>query len=265
MSDSEKTKVERLIKDIENVAENQDRRNWVRKSFMYPPSLAQMIERYAHAHKLIEQDVAITGDWYFFQHKSERLDRDDSLHLVITACEEQCYKCGGNIEALTIAQFVKRLGYICEKCDPTLGDKRILRKMEINRELDRKHEVLEAKVNDDMDIVEAFENERTINRLLLEDALTSDIGKRLDKFIQGWGSYTDADGKIILQEFVIELKQRKERHVELKQVRKVLVEKTSDAILLGKRRRRMQKASLQNADAENGLLEDVESLTKEKL
>lgn len=265
MSDSEKTKVERLIKEIENVDQNQDHRNWRPKHFLYPPSLADMIERYAHAHKLTEQDVAITGDWYFFQHKSERLDRDDSLHLVITACEEQCYKCGGKIEALTIARIVKRLGYLCQKCDPTLGDKRILRKMEINRELDRKHEVLEAKVNDDMDIVEAFENERLINQLLLEEVLTPDIVKRLDTFIQKWGSFTDADGKAILQEFSTELKQRKERHVELKQVRKVLIEKTSDAILLAKRRKRMQEASVHNADAENKLLKDSESLRNENL
>jgi hypothetical protein len=263
MNDSEKRKVETLMKDIENIAENQDPRNWTGTHFNFPPSLMAMMERYAHAHKLNMQDVAITGVWFYFQYKNVRLDRDDSFHLVVTACEEQCFKCGGKIEAGILVQNNKRLGYFCENCDPTLADKRILRKMQINRELDRKHEVLEAKVNDEALTLEAIDNEKTIYRLLVEEESMDKIAKKLNDFLDNWGNLPESDATTTLKGLVTELNQRKKRMIESNQIRKVLVEKYSDAILLAQRRKRMQEASVQRVNAKTVQLEESESLTTE--
>lgn len=262
MNDSEEEKIKRINKDFERKLDKYSHYEFdvhVRLN-QYQKNL---IERFARNEKGEEGDAVRKMIVYAGENYTKEVHRDNELHLVLIGADEPCFKCGANIVAPAFVRRNKVIGALCEKCDPSFADKRILKKMEINRELDRKLEVLQTKVNDEALTLEAIDNEKTICKLLNGEGFMVDIANKLASFLRQFGEYADADAKAYLKEFPNEVLECRNRLLEVDKIRKVLVEKYNDAIFLAKRRKQMQQASVQKANGENVHVGESESLRTE--
>lgn len=227
----------------------------------------EKIEGYSRAMKCHVNDVFDIGMGFWLDNKNRKMERDSELHLTTTAFEEQCDKCHKVIPACEDAFYNKNRGWVCLDCTASMGSQVLAKRVLMAKKYERALCVLRGKVADETVKCEGVDNEKHIHELLLKIDRNveerHECGKKVILFGQELGKYSDFDIKDFFEKISNDDKVTHESLVSLLQERKVLEHTTSDIIGFAKRKRKKLEVSVEDADAEDVIVEDAEELINE--